>query len=779
MNTLALRIHPDENKSFIDLVKSVKKTCIEVYANQDAPWNEVVKRLNPKRSMSYTPVFQVMLVFQNSTSHNFHLDGLEIEKIRSGTSTSKYDLYLTFVETEYGLQGWLAYNSDIFKRGTVQRLINELKNLAGQVIKDPDIPLKNLPLLPIENFKLGSTREVINSCKNARDSISEIFTSQLYKTPNDIALSYRDEDITYQELDRYSNIIANQLRASGARPGDRIALHLKRSPAMIASMLAVFKSACSYIPIDPFLPDTRKTAILEHSNPKVILTRKDLDPLRFETHVTKILVPDRGELVISENFDGSAYSSQFPAYIMYTSGSTGAPKGVMGTHRGLFNRLQWMWEQLPFEKEGIYCHKTTCSFVDSVAEIWGPILKGYKLTIYPQEEVFDLFDFIRYLAEKKITRIVMVPSLLRSILEYYPNLSSELPCLKTVIVSGEELQSDLVELFYSSTDGVKLINFYGSTEVAGDVTFFMVAENSVRSMRTPIGKAISNSEVFILDRYLRKCPVGMEGDLYVGGDALAFGYYGDPSLTAETFIPSPFHEYGAQLYRTGDRARYLPDGNVEYLGRVDRQIKLRGFRIDLNEVEALLRSLDGILEAVCEAFSDDDDNISIHAWCRIDEDFPISIDQMLEACKRDLPEYMVPRSIRLIDKIPLTHNGKVDKHTLRSLGVKTTTHGRDEKSFSLCSPTQIKLADLWERILNTAEVHAASNFFDLGGHSLVATKMISEIRNIFNVEIKVGDIFNLLTIETIASHIDKLVCLRMMLKNSEDNHASEVETFEF
>ncbi|MBM0106532.1 amino acid adenylation domain-containing protein [Steroidobacter sp. S1-65] len=770
LNTLALRCSVDERMSFEAILRQVRKTCIEAYANQEAPWEQVVQVVNPARSVSHTPLFQVMLVFQNSSSHDFVLPELTITKTGAGTSTTKYDLYLTLVETPNGLEGWLTYNTALLRRTTIERFIGDFKALAREVSEAPDLALRRIPMMS------DTQRDFLdrwNRTERAypRSSVAELFRLRALEHPGKIAIHHAGGSLTFGTLEEQANELAAQIREHDIQPGATIAICMPRSPEMISSILAVFKCGCCYVPLDPALPASRRAFILEDARPQLMLTTSQASESLRAGPIPTVFAnarsrPFRPPVTAVEVEEGSA------AYILYTSGSTGVPKGVIGTHRGLLNRLQWMWDELPYGTDEVVCHKTTPSFVDSIAEVWGALLRGVPVSIFPQDEHFDLYEFVEHLAARAVTRVVLVPSLLQSILLYYPNLGEKLPSLRHVTVSGEELHGSLVELFARAAPKAELLNLYGSTEVAADVTYCRLTGNAGSSEIVPIGKPIANTRMYVLDHELRPCPIGVKGQLYAGGAGLAWGYHGKASLTAEQFIPDPFGPSGARLYRTGDHARYLDDGNIEYLGRVDQQVKVRGIRVDLREIERTLLSLPSVVQAACTSSVSEANGVAIHAYACIDEDASVSRLSLVTQLRNALPEYMVPATIDLLPMLPLLPNGKVDRKSLPA-----PTHGDigAEAFFEPSTQTEIAMAQIWSSALGTPRVGRNANFFDLGGHSLAATKVVAEARKRFAVELKARDVFDLLTLERLAARVDEIQAATRLLSARDD---ADLETIE-
>ena len=437
--------------------------------------------------------------------------------------------------------------------------------------------------------------------------IHELFEDQVNQTPDAIAVADKNEQITYQELNTRANQLAHYLKELGVGPQVVVGLCAKRSIELVVGILGILKAGGIYLPLDLTYPEERLSFMLEDSRAQILLTDK---------YAESVLPKSKAQIIYLDSDEGifaqyssedpvSCVNAETPAYLIYTSGSTGRPKGVIGLQRGLLNRFNWMWEACPFEPGAVCCQKTSISFVDSLWEILGPLLQGIKTVIISDEVVKEPRLFIKYLADKKVTRITMVPSYLRVMLDTYPDLQARLPKLNLWISSGEALSKELYQRFREKLPQSLLLNLYGSSEVSADVTWYDT--NSMSSMRqsVPIGRPIANTQVYILDPYLQPVPIGVPGELYVGGENLAGGYLNLGKMTENAFIPNPFNNKSdSRLFKTGDKGRWLPDGNIEFIGRVDHQVKIRGFRIEVGEVEAVLNKHPDVKESIVLARED-------------------------------------------------------------------------------------------------------------------------------------------------------------------------------
>lgn len=567
-------------------------------------------------------------------------------------------------------------------------------------------------------------------------AVHQLFEQQVKRAPDAIALVYEGQQLTFRDLNRRTNQLARHLRRLGIGPEMLVGVGLERCPAMVVALLGILKAGGAYVPLDPAYPAERLAFMLADARPAVLLTREPL-LARFPTY-EQVVCLDTGWSAIAllsdeDTGDAGDIGGDNLLYALYTSGSTGQPKGVTGTHRAAINRFCWMWTTYPFEPGEVCCQKTSLSFVDSVWEIFGPLLQGIPSVIIPDALVRDPQQLIQTLAAQGVTRIVLVPSLLRALLEATPNVRERLPGLKYWVCSGEALPVELALRFRERMPQSILLNLYGSSEVAADVTCYDVREYQPSLASIPIGRPIANTRIYVLDEQMQPVPVGVPGELYAGGDGLARGYLHRPALTATRFVPDPFSgKAGARLYKTGDRVRYLPDGNIEYLGRLDHQVKLRGMRVELSEIESALLRHPAVRQVVVMAREDVPGETRLVAYLVLREEQSAMTDNLRNHALQYLPDYMLPSAFVMLAALPLTPNGKVDRQALpvpdRSRPALSTPF------VAPCSPLEERIAAIWSELLEVAPVGIHDNFFALGGHSLLAAQVIARLRAIFGVE---------------------------------------------
>ncbi|HLH60440.1 MAG TPA: non-ribosomal peptide synthetase [Ktedonobacteraceae bacterium] len=584
-------------------------------------------------------------------------------------------------------------------------------------------------------------------------SIHQLFEAQVARTPLRAALISGQQRITYQELNRQANRLAAYLCRSGVGREALIGICMQRSIEMVIGLLGILKANAAYVPLDPAYPRERLAFMLDDARPAILLTQQHL-AARLPSHERTICL-DRDWQAIAqeseENVSGGVGGDHI-AYMLYTSGSTGVPKGVLGTHRAAINRFCWMWNAYPFEQHEVCCQKTSLSFVDSVWEIFGPLLQGIPVVIIPDPLVKDSRQLLQTLAAHAVTRIVLVPSLLRVLLES-ENLQNSLPCLKYWTSSGETLSVDLAQRFLRQMPNSILLNLYGSSEVAADVTFYDV-RNYTSQTSIPIGRPIANTQIYLLDEQMLPVPSGAPGELYAGGDGLARGYFNRPELTASRFVPDPFTgKPGARLYRTGDIARYLDDGNIEYLGRLDHQVKLRGVRVELGEIESVLGQHPAIRQVVVVAREDAPSDKRLLAYVVSHEKQSASPDELQKHMLERLPDYMVPSAFVFLEQLPLTPNGKLDR---QALPVPVLARPALSSDFLAArTPIEEAIAAIWSQALGIEQIGVHDNFFELGGHSLLAMQILSRLQADFSIELPVHRFLEAPTVAQLAEMLQQ------------------------
>jgi amino acid adenylation domain-containing protein len=757
VNTLVFRADFTPDLTFRDLVRQVRGCALEAYAHQDVPFEKLVEELLPQRSMNTSPLFQVMFTFQNIPKQVFEISGLEMKELEFETGIAKFDLAVEAFEDDW-FHCRFEYNTDLFEKQTILRELGHFRNLVNAVLKNPNEPLARIPLM--DDWEREQT--VVQWNNTATDyprdlHIHTAFERQAARTPDATALVFQGKKVPYWRINEDANRLAHYLIKKGVGPGTLVGVSVERSPELTVALLGVLKTGAAYVPLDHSYPLQRLSSMLEDTRAECVLSNNGIGKKLPDTVRNLIMLDSEAELIRNESpLNPFVELSRVQrAYVLYTSGSSGRPKGVEGTHRGAMNRMRWMWERYPFEAGEVCCQKTNVGFVDSVWEIFGPLLAGVPSVILPQEAVLDPEELLRILAEQRVTRIVLVPSLLRALLEYAPNLEERVPELKLWSCSGEVLTWELARRFRKGYPKAKLLNIYGSSEVAADVTWHEVGEEEEKTQGTvsmPIGRPISNTQVYVLDRYRNAVPVGVRGEIYVGGDGLALGYWRQPEMTAERFVGNPMAPEGSErLYRTGDLGRWRKNGEIEYLGRMDGEVKVRGMRIELGEIETVLASHRWVEEAVVE-LSGEGAEQRLVAYVVAGEEGTPSARELRRHVRSKLPEHMAPASYVRVEELPLLPSGKVNRRALATVaGVALSEQGM------VAARTEVeqKLAGMWGEVLKVKEVGVDQNFFELGGHSLLVLQVMARIRREYDLELGVRTMFEEPTIAGLAIEVEK------------------------
>ncbi|WP_301542273.1 non-ribosomal peptide synthetase [Pyxidicoccus fallax] len=742
-NTLVLRARVEDPASFLHLLRQVKEVALGAYAHQDVPFERLVEELQPARDMSRGPLFQVMFTLQNAPTTAARGMGLALHPLEVDNPTIKFDLELCLGETPNGLTGMLRYNTDLFDGATVARMAQHFRVLVEALVSRPEAPLASISLLT------GAERQQVLVDWNATATtfpedacVHERVAAWARSTPDAVAVESDDARLTYRELDARANQLARALLRRGVRPGDCVALCVQRAPEMVVGLLGILKAGAAYVPLAPDYPRERLAFMLQDSGARVLLTRQALLGLLPEG--TDVLCLDDASLREDTRAPDVAVSASDAAYVIYTSGSTGQPKGVVIPHGALVNHMAWFLSAFGITAGDRVLQKTPLSFDASVWECWASLLVGAPLVLAPPDAHRDPAELVACVVRQRITVLQVVPSMLRFMLEEEGLRSAT--HLRWLFCGGEALASELATRPRALLPQTRLVNLYGPTETTIDATSAL-ATGQEHGSTVPMGRPVANTRLYVLDEHLRPVPPGVPGELFIGGAQLARGYLGRPALTAERFMPDPFATTaGSRLYRTGDRVRWLRDGSLEYLGRQDSQVKVRGFRIEPGEVEAALRAHAGVRDAVVMAREDVPGQQRLVAY--VVPRTPVSPREWL---RERMPEYMVPSAFVMLEALPLTPNGKVDRKALPAPDASTDTRA------SFVAPrdaTEEKLAAIWAEVLRLEKVSVTEDFFFLGGHSLLATQVISRMRRAFQVELPVRALFEAPTIAALASRIE-------------------------
>lgn len=629
----------------------------------------------------------------------------------------------------------------------VSRILEHFRNLILALATDPAAPLDSVSMLsPAERDRVVVACNRTENAWSGAGTIHALFEEQAAKSPGAVAYRCAGQTITYAELRKKSDRLAHRLIALGVRPDTPVGICVEPSLDLPVALLGVLKSGGAYVPLDPSYPPARLEIITSDSRPRAIVTTRAAAPIVESAGAPLVR--------IDELSDGADLPpSNVPvgpdnlAYLIYTSGSTGRPKGVEGLHKGAVNRFRWMWEFRPFKPGETTCWRTTLNFVDSIWEAFGALLQGVTTEIMPQSVVRDPAALIAALRAGRITRLVVVPSLLEAVLDTEPDLARRLPDLRLCVTSGEELTGPLARRFIAAMPGVELLNLYGSSEVAADVTFHIVTAADARRGRIPIGRPIANNQVLILDGRMHPVPRGVPGTIFAGGAGLARGYHGRPDLTAERFIPNPFPELPTErLFKTGDRAKMHDDGLIEYLGRSDHQVKIRGSRVELGEVERAVLDHPGISEAA--VVPDGVGGARRLVAYIVSNNGTLDAAGLRQFIRSRLPEYMVPSVVVPMPVLPRTPNGKLDRRALPAPDAGSSASA-DAAARSMTEP-EARLAAIFRDVLSISQVGLNDSFFDLGGHSILAVKLAAKVEESFKTRLPLAALLAAPTVASLA-----------------------------
>jgi amino acid adenylation domain-containing protein/thioester reductase-like protein len=751
VNTLVLRTRIDSSQPFFTLLEQVRTTALNAYAHQDIPFEYVVEVLNPERQLSHTPLFQVMLVLQNAPMEKLELPGLILSSMQIESTTAQFDLTVDLVEANGRLYGTVGYNKDLFEAATIERLANHYIRLLEAIVAEPTVRVRDLAMLSAaERAQLLLEWNATATDSPVTQTIQELFEAQVERTPEAVAVVCEDQQLTYRELNARANQLARYLCAAGVGPDASVGLCVERSLEMIVGVLGILKAGGAYVPLDPTYPMERLHYVLADSRPVVLLTRASLCVMLPVTEVPTLCLDTQWATVATEPTENLLHQPlpQHLAYVIYTSGSTGNVKGVVVTHGNVVHSTM---ARLITYREGLssFLLLSSVAFDSSVAGIFGTLAQGGQLVLPAPGEELEPGILWELIGQRRITQLLTVPSFYRLLLEQMPVTKGH--SLRSVIMAGEACGSDLLVKHRSILPGVRFFNEYGPTEATVWSTVHE-GRDWESTPTVPIGRPIANTQTYILDGDLEPVPVGVAGELYIAGVGLARGYLRRPDLTAEKFIPNPYsQEPGARMYKSGDLARYLPDGNIEYLGRLDHQVKIRGFRVELGEIEAALQAVPGVREAVVLAREDNpgDKRLVAYVVTKFGTE-PMETGALRSSLAQTLPEYMVPVAFIFLEQLPLTPNGKVNR---KALPVPDLTRGE----LGYVAPQTLmetQLAGIWAEILTLDRVGVEDNFFDLGGHSLMATRLLSQVRAAFHVEVPLRAVFEAPTVSGLARLIE-------------------------
>jgi amino acid adenylation domain-containing protein len=803
VNSLVLRTDLSGNPTFQELLGRVREVTLGAYAHQDVPFEKLVEELHCQRSLNDHPLFQVIFALQNAPMESLELPELTLSTLTIDFKTTRFDLEFHLWEAtndfrslwgerwkhSKGLRGVVVYNTDLFDEATITRMVGHFETLLEGIVANPQARIADLPLLSqAERHQLLVEWNNTQADYPKDQCIHQLFEAQVERNSNAIALIFEDKQLTYRELNNRSNQLAHYLQKLGIGAEVLVGICLEPSVELIVGLLGILKAGAAYLPLDPNYPCDRLNFMLEEAQVPILLTHsalstqhrlRPLEPTVSNTPVIVCLDNNWDIAQESKENPSSSVTSDNLAYVIYTSGSTGKPKGVAVPHKAV-NRLVFNTNYINLDPTDRIAQASNTSFDAATFEIWGALLHGAQLIGISRDIILSPHEFALQLRQKNISVLFLTTALFQQIARVVPQAFDS---LKYLLFGGEAVDPRWVQKVLKKAPPKQLLHVYGPTESTTFSSFYWVQDIPEAATSIPIGRPITNTQIYLLDEQLQPVPIGITGELYIGGDGLAQGYLNHPELTAEKFIPSPFsNEPGTRLYKTGDLARYQPDGNIEFLGRIDDQVKIRGFRIELGEIEAVLSQHPAVREAVVIVQEDVPGDKHLVAYIVPNPSQISSVKAqgcaslLRQFLKEKLPSYMVPSAYVLLESLPLTPNGKVDRRALPAADPE-----RDDIKEDYVAPrtsVEKELVGIWAKVLGREQVGVHDNFFELGGHSLLATQLSSRIRDAFQVDLPVKTLFEASTVASLARYIET-VCWAAKGVDATISTSNEREEVEF
>ena len=749
-NTAVLRSKFSEHLNFRGLLQQVRERTMAAQAHADVPFDQLVAELAPERDPSHAPVVQVLFAFHTAAEAAHASKGSDKSSLNA--ASSGHDLALILSETANGLAGKIEYSTDIFEAQSIQRMCGHYTTILTSIALNPHQCISELPMLTEREriqilYDWNSTRaEFPQAC------VHELFEQQVAQHPDSVAVIFEERQLTYKELNQRANQVANFLRKRGVGPDVLVGVCLERSPEVLVALLGIWKAGGAYVPLDPAYPADRLSFMVKDSAAKVLLTDRKHKPLfASATGETFCMDTDWSQIAMenNSNLQPSATPANL-AYVMYTSGSTGTPKGVMILQSGLVNYLTWAIKTYSIQTGGSIPVHTSTSFDLTVTGLYPSLLVGGRVEILPEDVGGQ--SLVKALKNGRDRSLVKITPAHLELLNQQIRPDEAAGSTKVFVIGGENLVAESLALWRKSAPATRLINEYGPTETVVGCCTYEVAANDPATGSVPIGRPIANTQLYVLDRYRNAVPVGVTGELYIGGAGVARGYLNRPELNKERFIADPFSgQIDSRLYKTGDLARYRKDGILEYLGRVDNQVKVRGYRIELGEIEATLASDPRVKSCAVLVREDEPGNKQLVGYVVPREGNAPTAEDLQQFVKQKLPEYMAPSQFVFLDSIPLTTNGKVDRKALPAPTYGNVSEGKDFAAPH--SETEKAIADIWSKLMKLERIGIHDDFFDFGGHSLMAMKMVSQIEERFGVSLPLADFLEEPTIAGLANKV--------------------------
>ena len=751
LNMLAMRIDVSGNPRFVELMRRVRQEALGGYGNQDVPYDKVVEQVQRERDNGRTPLIQASLVVQHEARQQWELGGMRLRSEEVDTGRTKFDISLIVKEEGEEMEVVLQYRKQMYEGRMVERMVRQLERVMEAVVKDEGARVGEIEMMSKEERD-----EVIEGWNDTRREygesrcVHEIFEQEAERGADKVAVIFDDQQLTYGELNARANQLANYLRKLGVGPETRVGICMERSVEVFVSLLGILKAGGAYVPLDPAYPKERLSFIIQDAQIAVLIKKRHpFSDLAEQSD--RVLYIDSEWSAIARESEENLFNLAGPedlAYVIYTSGSTGQPKGVMIQHWSAINLAAGLRESVYAEQQLPLRVSVNAPLIfDASVKQLLQLLSGHTLCLVPEEEHVNTSAMLNYIKQSGLGVLDCTPSLLKPLLAA-GLLNESGSTLKLVLVGGEAVD-DMTWAALTESKTTSFYNVYGPTECTVDTTVCRVQKSLARPA---IGRPIANVNLYILDKHLSPVPVGIPGELHVGGAGLARGYLNRPDLTSEKFIPNPFScVAGARLYKTGDLARYLPDGHIEFLGRKDHQVKIRGYRIELGEIESVLAQNSDIREVAVIAREDRPGDKRLVAYIVPHDDAEKDFSGLRDNLKEKLPEYMVPSAFVTLKSFPLTSSGKLDQRALPSPDRNSAT--LNKTYVAPRNPLEEALAAIWAQVLGFGRVGVLDNFFELGGHSLLAMQVISRMRESLDIELPLRILFEEPTIENMASLI--------------------------
>jgi amino acid adenylation domain-containing protein len=794
VNTLVLRTNLAENPHFAELLSQIRQVALEAYAHQDLPFDKLVEALQPKRDLSYTPLFQVMFAFQDAPQLAI-IPGLTLSEYKVDSQIAQFDLSVSIENRNETLIASFEYNTDLFDDATITRMVSHYQNLLEGIVINPQARLSELPLLsaPERQQLLIDWNPIVD---DAQVSIQQLFEKQVENNPDAVAVVCNNQQLTYQQLNEQANQLAYYLQESGVKPEVLVGVYLERSLAVFIAILGIIKAGAAYLPLDPEYPHERISWMLQDAQPSVILSQEYLAKQLPDSSSKIICLDSEWNNITQKSLTNLTIqtTTENAVYTIYTSGSTGKPKGVVCTYGGLVNTyLAWQQSNLlPTDNNSCYLQMANFSFDVFTGDLIKALYSGAKLVICPKEFLLEPKKLYQLMIKEQVTCADFLPAVLLNLVDYLERTKQSLEFMSLLIVGSDRWYiRDYQRVKKLCGLNSKLINVYGVSEATIDSTYFEGKNlELVGDILVPIGRPFHNSQIYLLDNNLQPVPIGVWGEIYVGGSSLAKGYLNNLELTQERFILNPFsvnsnnsplipHSPNTLLYKTGDKARYLPDGNIEFLERIDNQVKVRGFRIELTEIEAVINQYPNIKQGVVVAKEDASSNKYLVAYLvltKTEKNREILIEQLRNYLKDKLPDYMIPVAWQVLMELPLTANGKIDRLALQNIKIQGTASPPSRTQNITANNKQERIIlEIWQKLLQRENIGIDDNFFDVGGHSLLLAQVQEKLEQSFLIDIAITDLFKYPSISSLANYLSQQENDLLTTKNNTEEISNRID----